>query len=103
MVFGFITLDDLAWMRSVLHNKELTDMASGGKKKTTMAKLTRESRLRERRLDKQAKKEARKLAPAHHSELPGEMVDATTAVGAPNQMLSASGNPVSVPSPTHAT
>ena len=34
------------------------------KKKTTMAKLTRESRLRERRLDKQAKKDARKLAPA---------------------------------------
>jgi hypothetical protein len=39
-------------------------MASSGKKKTTMAKLTRESRLRERRLDKQAKKDARKLAPA---------------------------------------
>jgi hypothetical protein len=38
-------------------------MASSGKKKTTMAKLTRESRLRERRLDKKAKKDARKLAP----------------------------------------
>jgi hypothetical protein len=37
-------------------------MASRGKKKTTMAKLTRESRLRERRLDKQAKKDARKRA-----------------------------------------
>ena len=37
-------------------------MASSGKKKTTMAKLTRESRLRERRLDKQAKKHARKHA-----------------------------------------
>jgi hypothetical protein len=37
-------------------------MASSGKKKTTMAKLMRESRLRERRLDKQAKKDARKLA-----------------------------------------
>ena len=37
-------------------------MASSGKKKTTMAKLTRESRLRERRLDKQARKEARKQA-----------------------------------------
>jgi hypothetical protein len=33
-------------------------------KKTTMAKLTRESRLRERRIDKQARKEARKNAPA---------------------------------------
>jgi hypothetical protein len=41
-------------------------MASSGKKKTTMAKLTRESKLRERRLDKQAKKDARKrgLVPA---------------------------------------
>jgi hypothetical protein len=39
-------------------------MASSGKKKTTMAKLTRESRLRERRLDKQARKDARKQAAA---------------------------------------
>ena len=38
-------------------------MSSRGKKKTTMAKLTRESRLRERRLDKQAKKDARKQSP----------------------------------------
>jgi hypothetical protein len=37
-------------------------MASRGKKKTTMAKLNRETRLRERRLDKQAKKDARKQA-----------------------------------------
>ena len=37
-------------------------MASSGKKKTTFAKLARESRLRERRLDKQAKKDARKRA-----------------------------------------
>jgi len=37
-------------------------MASGGKKKTTMAKLNRESRLRERRAEKQAKKDARKRA-----------------------------------------
>ena len=37
-------------------------MASSGKKKTTMAKLARESRLRERRLNKQAKKDARKQA-----------------------------------------
>jgi len=40
-------------------------MASSGKKKTTMAKLTRESRLRERRLDKKARKDARKLAAAN--------------------------------------
>jgi len=37
-------------------------MASSGKRKTTMAKLTRERRLMERRLDKQARKEARKRA-----------------------------------------
>lgn len=37
-------------------------MASSGKKKTTMAKLMRESKLREKRLDKQARKDARKLA-----------------------------------------
>lgn len=37
-------------------------MASTGKKKTTMAKLTRESRVRERRLEKQARKLARKNA-----------------------------------------
>jgi hypothetical protein len=37
-------------------------MASGGKKKTTMAKLDRERRMRERRMDKAARKDARKLA-----------------------------------------
>ncbi len=37
-------------------------MGSSGKKKTTFAKLARESRLRERRLEKQAKKDARKRA-----------------------------------------
>jgi hypothetical protein len=38
-------------------------MASGGKKKTTFAKLAREQKLRERRRVKQAKKDARKRAP----------------------------------------
>ena len=37
-------------------------MASSAKRKTTMAKLSRESKLRERRLSKQAKKEARNQA-----------------------------------------
>lgn len=37
-------------------------MASSSKKKTTMAKLNREARLRERRVIKKAKKDARKLA-----------------------------------------
>ena len=40
-------------------------MGSNGKKKTTMAKLARESRLRERRVEKEARKEARKQAAAH--------------------------------------
>ena len=57
-------------------------MASSGKKKTTMAKLTRESRLRERRLDKQAKKDARKQALAHHPDQPGDTLNATTGESA---------------------
>jgi hypothetical protein len=47
-------------------------MASSGKKKTTFSKLARESRLRERRLEKQAKKEARKRASAYQ---PSEATD----------------------------
>jgi hypothetical protein len=43
-------------------------MASGGKKKTTMAKLNRESKLRERRIDKQARKDARKSAAAGQAD-----------------------------------
>ena len=39
-------------------------MASRGKKKTTMAKLHRETKLRERRMDKQARKDARRRAAA---------------------------------------
>ena len=39
-------------------------MASSGKKKTTMAKLDRERRMREKRMDKQARKDARKQATA---------------------------------------
>ena len=53
-------------------------MASSGKRKTTMAKLARESKLRERRLDKQAKKDARKLAPPHHPDWSGDTVNAPT-------------------------
>jgi hypothetical protein len=45
-------------------------MASSGKRKTTMAKLSRESKLRERRLEKQAKKMARKQASTDHSRQP---------------------------------
>jgi hypothetical protein len=39
-------------------------MASSGKRKTTMAKLNRERRLVEKRLEKQARKIARKRAAA---------------------------------------
>ena len=39
-------------------------MPSSGKRKTTMAKLQRESKLRERREEKRAKKDARKRAAA---------------------------------------
>jgi hypothetical protein len=42
-------------------------MASGSKRKTTMAKLNRERRLAERRLEKRAKKEARKRAAAEQA------------------------------------
>jgi hypothetical protein len=47
-------------------------MASSGKRKTTMAKLNRERRLVERRLEKQAKKLARKQASVPHASPPGE-------------------------------
>jgi hypothetical protein len=46
-------------------------MASNAKKKTTMAKLNRERRLRERRQEKQARKEARRQASADAAALPG--------------------------------
>jgi hypothetical protein len=49
-------------------------MASRGKKKTTMAKLTRESRLRERRFEKQARKDARKLAASDPDPRPDDGV-----------------------------
>ena len=49
-------------------------MASSGKRKTTMAKLNRERKLRERRLDKQARKDARKLASTLEQGQPGDTV-----------------------------
>jgi hypothetical protein len=48
-------------------------MSSRGKKKTTMAKLTRESRLRERRIEKKARKVARKEAAVLEPGQPGEL------------------------------
>jgi hypothetical protein len=43
-------------------------MASSGKRKTTMAKLNRESRLRDKRAAKEARKVARQQAPAEESD-----------------------------------
>ena len=46
-------------------------MATKGKRKTTMAKLAREAKLREQRAVKKAKKDARKLNPPDYTaELP---------------------------------
>jgi hypothetical protein len=53
-------------------------MASRGKKKTTMAKLNRETKLRDRRLEKKAKKEARKLAGPQEEEEPTPPIDTVT-------------------------
>jgi len=57
-------------------------MAGSGKKKTTMAKLNRESKLRERRLDKQARKDARKRGLDPHPNSP-DALDPVT--GLPTQ------------------
>jgi hypothetical protein len=51
-------------------------MASSSKKKTTMAKIMREQAVRERRLRKQAKKDARKQEAASQT---GEPVDTAAA------------------------
>jgi hypothetical protein len=47
-------------------------MASSGKKKTTMATLERERRMRERRMDKQARKDARKALAGLSPEMRAE-------------------------------
>jgi hypothetical protein len=49
-------------------------MAGRGKKKTTMAKLNRERKLRERRFDKQAKKDARKLGLVDQPDGPDDVL-----------------------------
>ena len=60
----------LGLVASALGLKE-TPLSSRGKKKTTMAKLSRESRLRERRQEKAAKKDARRYA-AENPPPPGD-------------------------------
>ncbi len=54
-------------------------MASSSKKKTTMAKIMREQAVRERRLRKQAKKDARKLEAANPTVEPVEETTGTSA------------------------
>lgn len=54
------------------YTRQGTRMGSNAKKKTTMAKLTREHAVRERRLQKQAKKDARKQAAARQPTGPSD-------------------------------
>ena len=56
-------------------------MASGAKRKTTMAKLNRERKLAERRVAKQAKKDARKQAGALEEADRGETPPSGDAAG----------------------
>jgi hypothetical protein len=58
-------------------------MASGGKRKTTMAKLNRERRLLERRQEKQARKDARR-ASANDPGLPTDTLASNDGVSPPD-------------------
>ncbi len=51
-------------------------MGSSGKKRTTMAKLNRESRLRDKRAEKHARKTARKLTASRDAVEAASAVDA---------------------------
>jgi len=57
-------------------------MASSSKKKTTMAKINRENAVRERRLRKQARKDARKQAAADVANAPVETEEQIISPGA---------------------
>jgi hypothetical protein len=58
-------------------------MASSSKKKTTMAKMNREAAVRDRRLRKQAKKDARKLAALEPQPVESEETPDTDSVEEP--------------------
>jgi hypothetical protein len=58
-------------------------MPSRGKKKTTFAKLNRESRLREKRVEKAARKEARRNAPPEQQLSDGRLPDEDPATEPP--------------------
>jgi len=50
-------------------------MGSNAKKRTTMAKLNRESKLRDKRIEKQARKDARRLEAAAPAARPPETAE----------------------------
>ena len=56
-------------------------MSSSSKKKTTFAKMNREIAVRERRIQKQAKKDARKLASAAGADAPSATLEEESAPG----------------------
>jgi hypothetical protein len=64
-------------------------MGSSGKKKTTMAKLARENRLRERRLNKQAKRDARKQTSSNRQDAHEVSLEAGMAQSIPDPTLAA--------------
>ena len=64
-------------------------MASTGKRKTTMAKLNRERRLLDRRIEKKAKKDARKRAAALN---PGGTND--ELIGPSDELIDTSDEPI---------
>jgi hypothetical protein len=83
-VTGSTILGTRSRVSDALQTTTRTDgMASTGKKKTTMAKLARESRLRERRQEKQAKKQARKDAAAHPPGQPADRSPGGDVLGDP--------------------
>ncbi len=55
-------------------------MASSGKKRTTMSKINREIRLRDKRAEKAVRKSARKLGDAHRT------ADLSTRVAVPEDV-----------------
>jgi hypothetical protein len=57
---------------------------AGSNKKTTMAKLNRERRLRERRMEKQARKDARKQGSVGQRGHPGEVLNEDAGQAVPS-------------------
>jgi hypothetical protein len=62
-------------------------MASTAKRKTTMAKLNRERKLLERRMEKKVRKEARKRAAAEGTVEPVEASDADVLADTPGDLV----------------